>query len=82
MNIPLKIKIALWKAGMSSDDLAKALNVHPVSVSRWLRGHRNPSLQNLKRIEDVTGVRLMSLDWVDQIPEPQEQSHEQSCREP
>lgn len=52
----LTIKEAREKAGMSMDDLAKAVGVTPVSICRYEHGQRIPKTPIAKRIADVLGL--------------------------
>lgn len=55
--------IARWRTaqGMTQEQLAMALDVDPVTVSRFERGVTLPSLPTLHRMADVFGVPLAGL---------------------
>lgn len=42
MNIPEILHLARIKKGLSQEELAKKLNVHKQSISRWERGESAP----------------------------------------
>lgn len=47
-------------------DLARALNISPSSVSRWLVGLRRPRPHTLRRLKDITGLEFYG--WQAQAP--------------
>jgi DNA-binding XRE family transcriptional regulator len=49
----LRIKELRVKKGMSQWDLARALDVHPNSVSLWERGRAMPSMGHLKSLAQL-----------------------------
>lgn len=55
--------IARWRnsQGMTQEQLALALDVDPVTVSRFERGVTMPSLSTLHRMADVFGIPLARL---------------------
>lgn len=55
-----KPEIAKWKAehGKTSQELAGALGVHPVTLSAWLNGHSPLPLAAALQLEDITGLAL------------------------
>lgn len=55
------LKAARQNKGISQIELAKILNVHPVSVNRWEHGVRNPSLSMIYKIADIMGMTVSEL---------------------
>ena len=58
-----RIEERLKAMKMSQRDLAEKLNVSEVTVSRWLSGERNPSLETMNNIAsalDTTTAYLLS----------------------
>ncbi len=55
------ITAARKAAGMTQQQLADALGVAQVSVTRWERGEREPRVSTLKRIAAVLGCDLRDL---------------------
>lgn len=53
-----KIREARKQAGMAQKDLAAAVHVETMTVSRWERGAHAPSLDMLETIAAVTGRPL------------------------
>lgn len=49
------------KSRMTQKALALALNIHPVSVNRWERGTRNPSLATIREIARILGMTVAEL---------------------
>jgi transcriptional regulator with XRE-family HTH domain len=47
--------------GWSQEQLAEAIDIQPVTVSRWETGHRALSISTLARITDALGVSLGDL---------------------
>lgn len=50
-----RIEFELKRKNMSQKDLATKLGVSEVTVSRWLNGERDPSIETLNRIADELG---------------------------
>ena len=48
-------------AGLSQTELAKRLGVTPAHLNHWIRGRRAPTVANLKRISEATGISLERL---------------------
>jgi transcriptional regulator with XRE-family HTH domain len=46
----------LEKTGQKPRALAKRLGVSPVTVSRWINGHRRPEPEMAEKIETETGI--------------------------
>ena len=55
MNETFKNRLAekLKSKGMKQKDLADALGVSEVTVSRWLSGERNPSMETVEKIANA-----------------------------
>jgi len=54
-SVRRRIEFELKRNNMSQKDLATRLGVSEVTVSRWLSGERDPSIETLNRIADVLG---------------------------
>lgn len=52
------IRKAREAAGQSQSELARAIATAQPVISAYERGHRDPSLETLRRIIDGTGLRL------------------------
>lgn len=50
-------------AGLTQKQLAAALGVESITVSRWERGVTSPSLARLRRIGELTGTSMSELVW-------------------
>jgi|YelNatPaOPRAMG01_1025707.scaffolds.fasta_scaffold81076_3 transcriptional regulator with XRE-family HTH domain len=46
------------KRGLSLNDLAKILNVAPITVSRWERDQREPDLETLQKLSEILDVSI------------------------
>ena len=46
---------------MTQKALASALNIHPVSVNRWEKGTRTPSLATIREIARILGMTVSEL---------------------
>jgi transcriptional regulator with XRE-family HTH domain len=55
----LNIKGVLKSKGMTQEELASKLGVHPVTLSQNLS--RNPTVNYLQRIADALGVNIIDL---------------------
>lgn len=51
-----RIEMQLRLKKMSQKDLAEKLGVTEVTVSRWLNGERDPSIETLNRIAETLGT--------------------------
>lgn len=62
-----RIEERLRAKKMSQKDLAEKLDVTEVTVSRWLSGERDPSIETLNRIADALGTTtsyfFITDDW-------------------
>ena len=62
-----RIEMQLRLKKMSQKDLAERLGVTEVTVSRWLNGERDPSIETLNRIAEVldttTSHFFITDDW-------------------
>ena len=56
-----RLRIARRSAGLTQKQLAEALGVEPITVSRWERGVTTPSLPRLRRIAEVTETTVSDL---------------------
>ena len=56
-----QLRIARRSAGLTQKQLAAALGVEPITVSRWERGVTTPSLPRLRRIAEVTETTVSDL---------------------
>lgn len=55
------IKHMLDKTGMSQKEFAEKLYVTPQAVSKWVRGESRPSVDNVERIFEITGINIMEM---------------------
>lgn len=73
-----KIEMQLRLKKMSQKDLAEKLRVTEVTVSRWLNGERDPSIETLNRIaealETTTSYFFMTDDWQNEKKPAEEKS--------
>jgi transcriptional regulator with XRE-family HTH domain len=56
-----RVRTARRRAELTQKELAQALGVEPITVSRWERGVTTPSLPRLERTARVTGSTLSEL---------------------
>jgi len=56
-----RIKRTRRVAGMTQEELASALDVNNITVSRWETGKQSPDYITLWRISDVLGISLSTL---------------------
>ena len=61
MTLGERIQYAREKKGMRKVDLARALGVTYDRIRQWEKGIRNPKVDILKNIADVTGVSVLFL---------------------
>ena len=61
MALSDRIKSARLAAGYTQRDLAKLVNVKPVTVSAWEVGRNEPSLSMLKKLADVLNTSFERL---------------------
>lgn len=66
MSLAERIKTARNKAGYTQRDLAKIINVKPVTISAWEVGRNEPSITMLKKLASVLNVSFEYLAGVDQ----------------
>lgn len=59
------IKELRQKKGMSQTDLAKAMNISPVAVSRWELGFTLPTTDKLPQLAMLLGVDVSALFTVE-----------------
>jgi transcriptional regulator with XRE-family HTH domain len=55
------LRAARRGAGLTQKQLAEALGVEPITVSRWERGVTSPSLPRLRRIAELTETTVSDL---------------------
>ena len=55
-SVRSRIEERLRALGMTQRDFAAMLGVSEVTVSRWLSGERNPSIETLSKIADALGT--------------------------
>lgn len=53
----------LAQRSMTRRELAKVLGVHPVTVTKWTRGHARPRGQTMHRIEAQTAGAVRPADF-------------------
>ena len=56
-----KLRAARRGAGLTQKQLAEALGVEPITVSRWERGVTTPSLPRLRRVAELTSTTVSDL---------------------
>lgn len=54
------------KRGISQDELAKKISIHPVQFSRYERGQSAPSIEVVQKIADALEVSIDQLVYGDQ----------------
>jgi transcriptional regulator with XRE-family HTH domain len=55
------LRAARRSAGLTQKQLAEALGVASITVSRWERGVASPSISRLQRISEVTSTNVTAL---------------------
>lgn len=60
-GVPARLRSARRAAGLTQKQLAHALGVEPITVSRWERGITTPSLSRLRRIAELTETTTSDL---------------------
>jgi transcriptional regulator with XRE-family HTH domain len=55
------LRAARRGSGLTQKQLAEALGVEPITVSRWERGVTSPSLPRLRRIAELTETTVSDL---------------------
>lgn len=55
------IRYVLEKTGMSQKKFAENLYVTPQAVSKWIHGESRPSVDNVKRIFEITGINILEM---------------------
>ena len=56
-----RLRTARRSAGLTQKQLAEALSVESITVSRWERGVTSPSLPRLRRIAEITETTVSDL---------------------
>jgi transcriptional regulator with XRE-family HTH domain len=56
-----RLRTARRSAGLTQKQLAEALDVESITVSRWERGVTSPSLPRLRRIAEITETTVSDL---------------------
>ena len=56
-----RLRTARRSAGLTQKQLAEALGVESITVSRWDRGVTSPSLPRLRRIAEITETTVSDL---------------------
>ena len=73
-----RIEMQLRLKKMSQKDLAEKLGVTEVTVSRWLNGERDPSIETLNRIAEALGTTtsyfFLPDDWQNEKKPNEEKS--------
>ena len=73
-----RIEMQLRLKKMSQKDLAEKLGVTEVTVSRWLNGERDPSIETLNRSAETLGTTtsyfFMTDDWQNEKKPVEEKS--------
>lgn len=57
------LKEALEKTNYNQTELAQSLGTSQYTVSSWIRGSRDTTIQMLLRLEDLTGRTFDELFW-------------------
>lgn len=60
-----RLQISLDHAGLTVDDMARALEMHPTIVRRWLSGKARPPKRELEAWAQQTGATYRWLITVD-----------------
>ena len=60
-GVPARLRSARRAVGLTQKQLAHALGVEPITVSRWERGVTTPSLPRLRRIAELTETTTSDL---------------------
>ena len=58
MDLKTKLKILQLEKDITTQELAAALNLTPLSVYRWRNGDRLPSTEHLKALKEILGEDL------------------------
>lgn len=65
MGLSERLRDARKNKGYTQKDLAKLLNVKPVTISAWEVGRNEPSISMLKNISNILGTSFEYLAGVD-----------------
>jgi transcriptional regulator with XRE-family HTH domain len=60
-GVGVRLRTARRSAGLTQRQLAEALGVESITVSRWERGVTTPSLPRLRRIAEITETTVSDL---------------------
>ena len=58
MDIGKRIKMIREKLGLTQQEMASKLGYKMLTISRWERGERTPSLNDLSKLAELYGVNL------------------------
>lgn len=61
MTIGERIKEVRKAKGLKQKELAEQIGVHPVNISQFERGKRNPKLENINKIASALGILTSEL---------------------
>lgn len=59
----MKLKDWRRRNSRTQADVARALNVHPLTVSTWERGDKRPDAANMEAIATLTGGAVQPNDF-------------------
>lgn len=65
-SIGNRIKFMRISKNKSMSDVARNLNVSPQTVSSWERGSKTPTIDNLKKLERVLGIGVLTEEFVNE----------------
>lgn len=77
-SVRRRIEFELKRNNMSQRDLAARLGVSEVTVSRWLSGERDPSIETLNRIAEVLGCATSAFFITDDAMSEKKPAEEKS----
>lgn len=62
MRVAMKISDAIDALDWDNKDLADKLGKYQSQITKWLKGDHNFTIDTLSDIEEILGIRLLSLD--------------------